>query len=145
MIGALLILQALLPATPANVINLGDHLPRIEGERSRCNSKTGFCMTVTLTQFLQLKDIAHNSPNLCRTAVDQAAAECALSAAELAVVVSDREQDDAELIRAYDEQNNAMKLQLKELNTQRYKLKIGVYSAGAVAVIATSILIVKAL
>tara|TARA_Y100000592_G_scaffold65802_1_gene102319 strand:+ start:3185 stop:3622 length:438 start_codon:yes stop_codon:yes gene_type:complete len=145
MIGALFILQALLPATPANVINLGDHLPRIEGERSRCNSKTGFCMTVTLTQFLQLKDIAHNSPNLCRTAVDQAATECALSAAELAVVVSDREQDDAELIRAYDEQNKALKLQLEELNTKRDKLKIGVYSAGAVAVIATSILIVKGL
>ena len=88
MIAAFIILQALMPSTPANVIYLGEHLPPIHADRSRCESLTGFCMAVTLTEFLQLKDIAQNTPNMCRRAVDQASKACAKSAAELADAVA---------------------------------------------------------
>ena len=145
MIAALIILQTFMPSTPANVIYLGEHLPPIHADRSRCESLTGFCMSVTLTEFLQLKDIAQNTPNMCRRAVDQTSTACAKSAAELAEVVSQREQDDADLIKSYQIQVNTLDTKINRLNAARARWKWGAYSAGAVAVITSTILVIKGL
>ena len=102
-------------------------------------------MAVTLTEFLQLKDIAQNTPNMCRRAVDQASKACAKSAAELADVVSQREQDDADLIKSYQIQVNTLDTKINRLNAARFRWKWGAYSAGAVAVITSTILAIKGL
>tara|TARA_Y100000114_G_scaffold116121_1_gene110373 strand:+ start:1701 stop:2009 length:309 start_codon:yes stop_codon:yes gene_type:complete len=102
-------------------------------------------MSVSLTEFLQLKDIAQNTPNMCRRAVDQASTACAKSAAELAEVVSQREQDDADLIKSYQIKVNTLDTKINQLNTARTRWKWGAYSAGAVAVITSTILVIKGL
>tara|TARA_R100001015_G_C4624036_1_gene182040 strand:+ start:779 stop:1222 length:444 start_codon:yes stop_codon:yes gene_type:complete len=131
--------------TPANTIFLGEHLPPISATRTRCNSSTGFCMSVSLTEFLQLKDIAQNSPSLCEVAVNEAADACKNQAAELAEVVIGREQKDAEVIAAYQVENSRIDALLKRSNTSRDKWRIGAYTAGAFAVVTTSILIIQGL
>ena len=132
-------------ATPANTIFLGEHLPPISATRTRCNSSTGFCMSVSLTEFLQLKDIAQNSPSLCQVAVNEAADACKNQAAELAEVVIGREQKDAEVIAAYQVENSRIDALLNTSNTSRDKWRIGAYTAGAFAVVTTSILIIQGL
>ena len=130
-------------ATPASTIFLGEHLPPISATRTRCNSSTGFCMSVSLTEFLQLKDIAQDSPSLCQVAVNEAADACKNQAAELAEVVIGREQKDAEVIAAYQVENSRIDALLKRSNTNRDKWRIGAYTAGAFAVVTTSILIIQ--
>jgi len=132
-------------ATPANTIFLGEHLPPISATRTRCNSSTGFCMSVSLTEFLQLKDIVQNSPSLCQVAVNEAADACKNQAAQFADVVNGREQKDAEVIAAYQTENSRIDALLNTSNTSRDKWRMGACIAGAFAIITTSILIVQGL
>ena len=132
-------------ATPANTIFLGEHLPPITATRTQCKSSTGFCMSVSLTEFLQLKDIAQNTPSLCQIAVDKTVDACKLQAAELADVVSGREQKDAEVIAAYQAENARIEELLNASNTSRNKWRLGAYTGVVFAVVTTSILIIQGL
>ena len=100
-------------------------------------------MTTTLTEFLQLKDIAQNSPSLCQIAVDKTVDACKLQAAELADIVSGREQKDAEVIAAYQVENERIEALLNASNTSRDKWRIGAYTGAVFAVVTTSILIIQ--
>ena len=102
-------------------------------------------MSVSLTEFLQLKDIAQNSPSLCQVAVNEAADACKNQAAELADVVIGREHKDAKVIAAYQVENSRIDALLNTSNTSRDNWRIGAYTAGAFAVVTTSILIIQGL
>ena len=144
MIKFLLYLSPVLPPTPANVIHIGEHLPPIVGERTPCNSLTGFCMSIPLRAFLQLKDIAQNSPDLCKTAVETSAAACAHQTAELADVITGREVEAQKVIDAYQVQLDTMRTELSESNAGREKWKTLSISASVISVITLSILTIQA-
>ena len=131
------------PLLPANSIYLGEHLPPIHAERQVCNSITGFCMLVTLSEFLQLKDIAQNQPDLCKIAVRESAQTCANEAQDLADLVSGREIETQKLIDAYQVQLADVDNQLLKSERRAQRWKWATFSTASVTILTTLILVIR--
>ena len=133
----IIFLNPLLPERlPAHHIFLGDHLPSIVGERSKCESLTGFCMTITLKEFLQVKDIVQNSPSLCEYAVQKSAEACSKQAQELAHVVQNKTITDQKVI------NENLELKLARTHEKKVRWKWASASLLSVSVLLTTTLII---
>ncbi len=128
---------------PANVIYMGEHIKPIKGERSRCESLTGFCMTLTLRGFLQVKDAVQNQPNLCHLAVEESAKACQTQAEALADLVSSREIEDQQIIDAYKLRLTALEGDLAQTSTERLRWKWAAIGVSSLSVILTTVIIIK--
>ena len=100
-------------------------------------------MLVTLSEFLQLKDIAQNQPDLCKIAVRESAQMCANEAQDLADLVSGREIETQKLIDAYQVQlaESDTLLLKSERRTQRWKWTT--FSTASVTILVTLILVIR--
>ena len=139
----IIFLNPLLPERlPAHHIFLGDHLPSIVGERSKCESLTGFCMTITLKEFLQVKDIVQNSPSLCEYAVQKSAEACSKQAQELAQVVQNKTITDQKVIDSLKVINENLELKLARTHEKKVRWKWASASLLSVSVLLTTTLII---
>ena len=144
LMSVLLFMSPLLPEQlPANQIYMGEHLQPISGDRIKCKSATGFCMTLTLKGFLRAKDAIQNQPNLCQLAVDQTATACRVQAEALAVVVSQREQDDQQLINSYKLKLKHAESTLAQVDHQRIKWRWAALGVSSLSAILTTIMIIR--
>jgi hypothetical protein len=128
---------------PAHTIYMGDHIAPIVANREKCGSLTGFCMTLTLSQFLRVRDVVHNSPRLCDQAVELTAQTCVTRAAQVAELASKRTTDDAKIIESYQLKLDALDLARAKNDLRAQRWKWGAVSAGSVALILTSIIILR--
>ena len=138
-------LSPLLPEQiPAKTIYMGEHVKPVIGERSKCKSLTGFCMTLTLRDFLKVKDAVQNQPGLCHLAVTSTASACRDQAKSLADIVSQRTLEDQQIIDAYKVSLDAVELTLAETVETRFKWKGGSASlVGLSAILTTTIIIIR--
>ncbi len=138
-------LSPLIPEqVPANTIYMGEHIKPIVGERSRCKSLTGFCMTLTLGNFLQVKDAIQNQPGLCHLAVTSTASACRDSAESLASLVSQRTVEDQQIIDSYKVKLSAVERTLAETEQKRFKWKwVSASLVGLSAILTTTIIIIR--
>lgn len=129
---------------PANTIYMGEHVKPVVGERSKCKSLTGFCMTLTLGDFLKVKDAVQNQPGLCHLAVESTASACKDQAESLADLVSQRTLEDQQIIDSYKVKLSAVELDLAKTEEMRYKWKwAGISLASLSAILTTTIIIIK--
>ena len=129
---------------PANTIYMGEHVKPVVGERSKCESLTGFCMTLTLGDFLKVKDAVQNQPGLCHLAVESTASACRDQAKSLADLVSQRTIEDQKIIDSYKVKLSAVELELAKTEEMRYKWKwAGISLASLSAILTTTIIIIK--
>jgi len=128
---------------PADTIYMGEHIEPIKGERSRCKSLTGFCMTLTLRGFLQVKDAVQNQPNLCHLAVEESAKACQTQAEALADLVSAREIEDQKVIDAFKLKLSALEGDLAQTSHERLRWKWAAIGVSSLSVILTTIIIIK--
>ena len=129
---------------PANTIYMGQHIQPIVAERSKCESLTGFCMTLTLRSFLQVKDAVQNQPDLCHLAVKSTAQACRDQAESLADLVSQRTLEDQKIIDSYKVKLNALDVTLAETKSERLKWKWASVSLLSLsAILTTTIIIIK--
>ena len=138
-------LSPLLPEQiPAKTIYMGEHVKPVIGERSKCKSLTGFCMTLTLRDFLKVKDAVQNQPGLCHLAVTSTASACKAQALSLADIVSQRTLEDQQIIDSYKIKLNALELTLAETEEKRFKWKwVSASLVGLSAILTTTIIIIK--
>ena len=145
LLNALLIMTPLLPERlPANTIYMGEHVQPILAERSKCKSLTGFCMTLTLRNFLQVKDAVQNQPGLCSLAVKKTADACRDQAESLADLVSSRTLEDQQIIDSYKIKLSAVEFERDRANSKRMKWKY--VSAGLVglsAILTTTVIVMR--
>lgn len=144
-IGLWLVLTPLLPEQlPANTIYMGEHIQPIVASRSKCKSLTGFCMTLTLKNFLQVKDAVQNQPSLCSLAVKETADTCRDQAESLADLVSSRKLKDQEIIDSYKIKLKAVEFERDRANSKRLTWKY--VSAGLVglsAILTTTVIVMR--
>lgn len=127
---------------PALMICMGGYLPPVVAERWQVLDQPTL-MTISVHDWLRLKDAIHHSPNLCKAAIDATAESCVKEAEQLAQIVSKRETDDQKLIDSLKRSLEAQeKLAADEAKRARH-LKWGLIGASSVAVITTTIMILK--
>ena len=144
LLSVVLWLTPLLPEqVPANTIYMGEHLEPIVAERSKCGSLTGYCMTLTLRNYLQVKDAVQNQPALCSIAVDRTAEACRMQAEALADLVAQRALKDAELIKGYQVKLKALDHDLGKAQGERLRWKWAAISVSSLSAILTTIIISK--
>ena len=127
---------------PALMICMGGYLPPVVAERWQVLDQPTL-MTISVHDWLRLKDAIHHSPNLCKAAVDATAESCVKEAEKLAQIVSKRETDDQKLIESLKRSLEAQeKLTADEARRARH-FRWGRITASSVAVITTTIMILK--
>ena len=138
-------LTPLLPEQiPANTIYMGEHLEPIVAERSKCKSLTGYCMTLTLRNYLQVKDAVQNQPALCTHAGNKTAEACRMQAEALADLVAQRDLKDAELIKGYQVKLKALDHDLAQTQGERLRWKWAAISVSSLsAILTTTIFIIR--
>ena len=97
-------------------------------------------MLVTLSEFLQLKDIAQNQPDLCKIAVRESAQACANKAQDLVDLVNGREVETQKLIDAYQVQLAEIDTQLLKSERRIQRWKWATFSTASVTILTTLIL-----
>ena len=127
---------------PGLMICMGDHLAPVVAERWQVLDQPTL-MTISVHDWLRLKDAIHHSPNLCKAAIDATAESCVKEAEKLAQIVSKRETDDEKLIESLKRSLEAQeKLTADEAQRARH-LKWGLIATSSVAVIATTIMVLR--
>ena len=127
---------------PALMICMGGYLPPVVAEKWQVLDQPTL-MTISVHDWLRLKDAIHHSPNLCKAAVDATAESCVKEAEKLAQIVSKRETDDQKLIESLKRSLEAQeKLTADEARRAR-NFRWGLIGASSVAVITTTIMILK--
>ena len=143
LVSLVLWLTPLLPEQiPANTIYMGEHLEPIVAERSKCKSLTGYCMTLTLRNYLQVKDAVQNQPALCTIAVNKTAEACRMQAEALADLVAQRDLKDAELIKGYQVKLKALDHDLVKTQGERLRWKWAAISVSSLSAILTATIII---
>lgn len=139
-----LILQPLQPlistTDPALTIHLGDHLPDIVADKSPDMPPT---ILLSVGDWLRIKDIIMFSPDLCNSAVETAAQTCAQEALRVAESVKARSTKDAELIASLQRSLTIQKELTASEERRAHQLKWATISVSAVAVMLTTILVIK--
>lgn len=127
---------------PALMICMGGYLPPVVAEKWQVLDQPTL-MTISVHDWLRLKDAIHHSPDLCKAAVDATAESCVKEAESLAKMVQKRETQDQKLIDSLKRSLEAQeKLTADEARRAR-NLKWGLIGASSVAVITTTIMILK--
>jgi len=90
---------------------------------------------ITPYEFIRLKSAVEGSDDLCTWAVDEAVKSCLNSMKEATDRATNRETNDAELIKAYE---TRLKLTEKSLIKLERHNKIMLYVAGGLALVASS-------
>ena len=136
-----LILQPLISTTdPALTIHLGDHLPDIVADKSPDMPPT---IILSIGDWLRIKDIVMFSPDICNSAVETAAQTCAQEASRVAESVKARSTKDAELIASLQRSLAVQKELTASEERRAHQLKWATISVSAVAVMLTTILVIK--
>jgi len=127
---------------PALMICMGGYLPPVVAEKWQVLDQPTL-MTISVHDWLRLKDAIHHSPDLCKAAVDATAESCVKEAESLAKMVQQRETQDQKLINSLKRSLEAQeKLTADEARRAR-NFRWGLIGASSVAVIATTIMILK--
>ena len=101
-------------------------------------------MTLTLSNFLQVKDVVQNQPGLCHLAVTSTASACRDSAESLASLVSQRTVEDQQIIDSYKVKLSAVEGTLAETEQKRFKWKwVSAGLVGLSAILTTTIIIIR--
>jgi hypothetical protein len=124
------------------MICMGGYLPPVVAERWQVLDQPTL-MTISVHDWLRLKDAIHHSPNLCKAAIDATAESCVKEAESLAKMVQKRETQDQKLIDSLKRSLEAQeKLAADEAKRARH-LKWVSIAASSVAVITTTIMVLK--
>ena len=133
----LLMLTPLKPADlPATMIWMGQGLEPIYSIKVKQGHVVGSTsILMTPYEFVRLKSAVEGSPDLCSWAVDEAVNSCLVSMKEATDRATNRETNDAELIKAYE---TRLKLTENSLIKLERHNKIMLYVAGGLALVASS-------
>tara|TARA_R100000664_G_C2701006_1_gene101316 strand:+ start:104 stop:550 length:447 start_codon:yes stop_codon:yes gene_type:complete len=141
----LIILAPLLPDNiPANVIYMGQGVAPIHSIKI----KKGFVsdntyMLLTPYNFVRVKSALENSPDLCTLAIDETVKTCTQGLEREKQIMQQREQNDAQILLAYESRLSALESELQIANKHN-KIMVWVTSAvGLVATVSTTIAILR--
>lgn len=133
----LLIMLPLKPADfPANMVWMGqgiEPVATIKVKKGHIIGQTS--ILITPYEFIRLKSAVEGSDDLCTWAVDEAVESCLNSMREATDRATNRETNDAELIKAYE---TRLTITEKSLNKLERHNKIMLYMAGGLALVASS-------
>ena len=133
----LLIMLPLKPADfPANMVWMGQGLEPVATIKVKKGYVVGrTSILITPYEFIRLKSAVEGSDDLCTWAVDEAVKSCLNSMKEATDRATNRETNDAELIKAYE---TRLKLTENSLIKLERHNKIMLYVAGGLALVASS-------
>jgi hypothetical protein len=121
---------------PANMVWMGQALEPVATIKVKKGYVVGrTSILITPYEFIRLKSAVEGSDDLCTWAVDEAVKSCLNSMKEATDRATDRETNDAELIKAYE---TRLKLTEKNLIKLERHNKIMLYVAGGLALVASS-------
>jgi acetylglutamate synthase len=121
---------------PANMVWMGQGLEPVATIKVKKGHVVGqTSILITPYEFIRLKSAVEGSDDLCTWAVDEAVKSCLNSMKEATDRATDRETNDAELIKAYE---TRLKLTEKSLIKLERHNKIMLYVAGGLALVASS-------
>ena len=133
----LFILTSLLPANiPPNLIYMGPHVEPIHSIKvKRGHVVDGTSMLLTPSNFIRLKSVVENSPDLCTLAVDESIKKCLEGLEREQKIMLNREHDDQVLIKAYESRLLSIEA---DLRTSEKKKRVLLYTAVSLALVATA-------
>jgi len=133
----LLIYTSLLPADiPPNLIYMGPHVHPIHSIKVRRGYVVdGTSMLLTPANFVRLKSVVENSPDLCTLAVDESVKKCLEGLEREQRIMHERELDDQLLIKSYE--SRLLKVE-SELDASLQKQRVLLFTAVSLALVATA-------
>jgi hypothetical protein len=121
---------------PANMVWMGQGLEPVATIKVKKGHVVGrTSILITPYEFIRLKSAVEGSDDLCTWAVDEAVKSCLNSMKEATDRATNRETNDAELIKAYE---TRLKLTENSLIKLERHNKIMLYVAGGLALVASS-------
>tara|TARA_B100001094_G_C18161053_1_gene789366 strand:+ start:202 stop:645 length:444 start_codon:yes stop_codon:yes gene_type:complete len=133
----LFIFTSLLPANiPPNLIYMGPHVEPIHSIKVRRGYVVdGTSMLLTPSNFIRLKSVVENSPDLCTLAVDESIKKCLEGLEREQKIMLNREHDDQVLIKAYESRLLSIEA---DLDRSQKKQRVLLYTAVSLALVATA-------
>lgn len=128
--------SSLLPANiPPNLIYMGPHVQPIHSIKvKRGYVVDSTSMLLTPSNFIRLKSVVENSPDLCTLAVDRSIKKCLEGLEREQQIMLDREHDDKALIKAYESRLLSAEA---ALSASSKKQKMLIYTSIGLAVISS--------
>jgi len=121
---------------PANMVWMGQGLEPVATIKVKKGHVVGrTSILITPYEFIRLKSAVEGSDDLCTWAVDEAVKSCLNSMKEATDRATNRETNDAELIKAYETRLKTTENSLIKLERHN---KIMLYVAGGLALVASS-------
>ena len=121
---------------PANMVWMGQGLEPVATIKVKKGYVVGrTSILITPYEFIRLKSAVEGSDDLCTWAVDEAVKSCLNSMKEATDRATNRETNDAELIKAYETRLTTTEKSLIKLERHN---KIMLYVAGGLALVASS-------
>lgn len=121
---------------PANMVWMGQGLEPVATIKVKQGHVIGqTSIVITPYEFIRLKSAVEGSDDLCTWAVDEAVKSCLNSMKEATDRATNRETNDAELIKAYE---TRLTITEKSLNKLERHNKIMLYVTGGLALVASS-------
>ena len=100
-------------------------------------------MILTPYNFVRVKSALENSPDLCTLAIDETVKTCTQGLEREKQIMQQREQNDAQILLAYESRLSALESELQIANKHN-KIMVWVTSAvGLVATVSTTIAILR--
>jgi hypothetical protein len=132
-----LILEPLLPANiPPNWIYMGSKVKPIQAIKVEPNFKVEFYgALLNINDFLRVKSVIENAPDVCTYAIDEAVEECKKGRDRSLTIAFNREDDIRQTLKAYE-----VRLAKTEelLIEEQFKTKIFMYSTMSLGVISVA-------
>ncbi len=95
----------------------------------------GTSMLLTPSNFIRLKSVVENSPDLCTLAVDESIKKCLEGLEREQKIMLNREHDDQVLIKAYESRLLSIEA---DLDRSQKKQRVLLYTAVSLALVATA-------
>ena len=115
---------------------MGPHVEPIHSIKVRRGHVVdGTSMLLTPSNFIRLKSVVENSPDLCTLAVDESVKKCLEGLEREKRIMHERELDDQLLIKSYE--SRLLKVE-SELDASLQKQRVLLFTAVSLALVATA-------